>query len=1029
MTPIYLQGVEITNFRAFGERFALKLHNGPSVLLLVGQNGLGKTSFFEAIEWCLTDGVRRLDGLPNNEQSKGPSRYSHWNGGEQGEVCRVLLEFGENAEARMERCVPSTGDGNKRAIHLLAAKPDLNAEADLAQYLHLTHFFTQSQELRFASRDSDDRWECIRGPAGVERPNLLYQRFANPGLSRAFNQVVDRKQRELAEGKEMLEKWLGLLKSRDSIQALVRSGGVKSADELDSQIRALECAIKSSPETQVWPNGIEAMDERLRALADWMEAEKIDIGTEERKLERAQMVLQEWDEAVKSRVGVQASEGSLLETLAATQAHVTSIEKDLENVCVQLELARNLSRSTQDNVTRQSSLLEAMKRRPEEKSALLELEAKVQTLRHGLIVSKERLESLQKSLRDHKSLQNQSAEYIGLCAVTRQLIVRYGKWKASNLLVQNQTQPLAEKENELSQTEERLKSLAAKLSEEKEQTESADFRLQALATQSSEMQQALTRIAAHLTEEAIVCPVCRTDFPPGRLKRLADEAAKLSDANLAEAQQAQELRRKKIQELEEDLESAKRRIVDLKTAIGEIRTMQEGIETERKVLAEDLLPLGIQLLEAQQALQGRIETLEAEQNKIQERIGTFEPVQNQQSVIDHLVQEIQSMEKEKESKEQQLTVLSHRLRATEALLQESTIALDRLPELTTEQDGFLQIAFQEHAKAEQARGEIESRNLSLQRDIADAREKMALAQGALDAKKARLEEIENRLNEIRDQWQKAGFLEVPALEALCAFTRDLQLRKEKLSEWFAAHELAYDSFRKLQKADDLQDLEAQVNKELAANKAKTEDELTKQLEEKVGKARQTVEDAEGAKEFRTCLQQELKDISETYSSTVIKPLDARNEGFLRVLSCFPKHDVSLRPSTQRAKQNLALSVNMGSGAKGTDASFGARYLLSEGELSALSLSLLLSMSTAYQWSKWRALLLDDPVQSNDIIHVAAFYDLMANLVKEEGYQIIVSTHDASLADFARRKLESARIVCKTCQFQGITPKGVVYTEF
>jgi DNA repair exonuclease SbcCD ATPase subunit len=52
--------LSIKNFRGYG-KFELELPAHPCVVLLSGPNGLGKTSLFEAIEWCLTRSVKRLD--------------------------------------------------------------------------------------------------------------------------------------------------------------------------------------------------------------------------------------------------------------------------------------------------------------------------------------------------------------------------------------------------------------------------------------------------------------------------------------------------------------------------------------------------------------------------------------------------------------------------------------------------------------------------------------------------------------------------------------------------------------------------------------------------------------------------------------------------------------------------------------------------------------------------------------------------------------------------------------------------------
>ncbi|KZE73930.1 hypothetical protein AV545_13625 [Paenibacillus jamilae] len=66
---MYLSEVKIKNFRGYGENLNRSDHffvfdelDNPLVLFH-GFNGHGKTSFFEAIEWCLTDTVVRLEKL------------------------------------------------------------------------------------------------------------------------------------------------------------------------------------------------------------------------------------------------------------------------------------------------------------------------------------------------------------------------------------------------------------------------------------------------------------------------------------------------------------------------------------------------------------------------------------------------------------------------------------------------------------------------------------------------------------------------------------------------------------------------------------------------------------------------------------------------------------------------------------------------------------------------------------------------------------------------------------------------------
>jgi DNA repair protein SbcC/Rad50 len=100
---------------------------------------------------------------------------------------------------------------------------------------------------------------------------------------------------------------------------------------------------------------------------------------------------------------------------------------------------------------------------------------------------------------------------------------------------------------------------------------------------------------------------------------------------------------------------------------------------------------------------------------------------------------------------------------------------------------------------------------------------------------------------------------------------------------------------------------------------------------------------------------------------------------------------------------------------------------SEGQWAALAVSMLCAASLTFPWSRWKALVLDDPLQHNDSIHAAAFADLMGNLVTAEGYQILLSTHDVAQAEFLLRKFRSRRIPCTTLSLLGIGKEGVEWS--
>jgi ABC-type nitrate/sulfonate/bicarbonate transport system ATPase subunit len=101
-------------------------------------------------------------------------------------------------------------------------------------------------------------------------------------------------------------------------------------------------------------------------------------------------------------------------------------------------------------------------------------------------------------------------------------------------------------------------------------------------------------------------------------------------------------------------------------------------------------------------------------------------------------------------------------------------------------------------------------------------------------------------------------------------------------------------------------------------------------------------------------------------------------------------------------------------------------VITEGQLAANGFSILCAASVAYPWSTWKALLLDDPLQHNDIIHAAAFVDLMRNLVEQKGYQLLMSSHERSEAEFISRKFDAAGIPCSVLELTAPSRAGVNY---
>lgn len=106
-------------------------------------------------------------------------------------------------------------------------------------------------------------------------------------------------------------------------------------------------------------------------------------------------------------------------------------------------------------------------------------------------------------------------------------------------------------------------------------------------------------------------------------------------------------------------------------------------------------------------------------------------------------------------------------------------------------------------------------------------------------------------------------------------------------------------------------------------------------------------------------------------------------------------------STHKLQPKLITEHRHGGESGGTPGS-----MLSAGNLNTAALTLFIAMhlavSNALPW-----LILDDPVQSMDDVHIAQFAALLRTLSKEHGRQIMIAVHDRQLFEYLRLELSPA----------------------
>jgi hypothetical protein len=85
-----------------------------------------------------------------------------------------------------------------------------------------------------------------------------------------------------------------------------------------------------------------------------------------------------------------------------------------------------------------------------------------------------------------------------------------------------------------------------------------------------------------------------------------------------------------------------------------------------------------------------------------------------------------------------------------------------------------------------------------------------------------------------------------------------------------------------------------------------------------------------------------------------------------------------------------------------------QFVFSSGQRRATGLAFLLSVNLALAWSRWRSILLDDPVQHVDDFRAIHLAEVLAHLC-QSGRQIVCAVEDSALADLMCRHLPSSNL--------------------
>lgn len=1012
---LFLERVRISNFRAYSPDFEVALPAGPGVTVLSGPNGLGKTSLFEAIEWALTGNVRRLSTFTKN---KLDPRCLVRRGS--GNTCEVSLVFSGDVHVRRLLTVGATTTvvGSELAevagtVGVADSRWRVTAD-NLADYLHLTHFHPQAAELRLVSGKPGDRWLRISPLAGADRFDRFRAnlRNARTGLTK----VISEREKVVFLAEERAQSWkhrVGNLRALSAMDravhgalsppvafeallptALLLGQSIDAVDRDSSESVAKLLANLKTGLEQVLSSG-NAIEARLSALGElpsaWMSA-RASLGAIRERQENAQKRQQEaaFRAANSARVVEERASEQLRVAAASTQAeqrHRLAVslqlnEHELVRVKEQLTALEAQQEQLQIAINaKQLDLQSAV-------AALRQVEADVATMR-----------ALQDSIKSAQTALSHLAEAQDL---DRQLA--------------QQQMRVAAKASQLGIIRDGVAALEIELRATKEQRASIVSQLDAEASRLGELSQLVAAIATHLFDYDETCPVCKTDFPGGGLRERALQQIASASAAMAEFQQ--------------ELQVAERNVVYLESRVSELAAQRHAAEQE----VASLSAISAQLMTRIGVLRSSpvIGQIEGAESRLMSELA------DRESELAAILLRIEASPKENElaavlaAARTGLTELSRDLDASRAQFaklsaERSGLAAKignarRVLELSEDIDlaALVRSCAQTLASAESERlAVVDASNVAKAENEVDAQEVQSahlLAVGLA----AEANRVEGEIASMRARWSQAGLGDDPSEMALQNAILSLANQQAVFAEASLALKVIAAGLEEWQRLDMTRKLEAELGAE--ANGASIDDH-TDRLRDDVVTAQHLLQAARDAHDASDKLAAAVKEIGDDFGSSAIAPFGEVFKSFLCALVRDSRfHRVSPEFGRVRGGGNvLYFNLDLGEPTSG----FQVEMVLSEGQLSEVSLAAMLAASCIYPWSRWRGMLLDDPTQYQDLTHTTSLFDVLRNLALDAGFQVVVAVHDRGQADFLVRKLVSASVPYVECEYLAMGPQGAL----
>lgn len=966
-----LNSISISNARRFGENVQIEFGEGATIIL--APNGTGKTTLFEALELAVTGSIKRLEKCPEAIIRDGVEKMS------------VHLDFDENKYCEVEYYREGMQKKYGDYIKLFG-----EAENSSLPYLYrLTHYLEQRGKEWLIEKDDKSVGSLLRQlPIGSELQLILSKKQS--ALKIIAQQEADSEYKYKCSEKN-LSNFLDLINKKENYSL---NNKLISINEIWTSIQEIDGKVGDGRNiNEIEFDYVNSCYERTKLTIDRKYEE---IGSYLVKLIKLQDRVVFYNENVKILFEKQEQTTSISKELLDIEARINITKQEVCEKNNSINIIKNNIVSLNIKLTILTNMFHKKENLEQKKKEFLEIDNIMDDLKedYNNFVKKvaeseqlkDRYEINIKEIESQKNKLNRNNEELYSVRKWEQLI-------ETNRIIHEEVSKLCE-ENKI--YEEKKTSIEDRLEGVEKTYNTKKSELSLMNEASDAIQNAIEIIAKNVNQNQKKCPVCQAEYTGNELFERIEKS--LNSINPIIPNLIEEER--KALEILDEIKNEKKIITYKLDSISiELNNKNNYIENNDKSIR-----MYKSNFENCKTFMDARTYLEEENTLITQRIEQLSKIMGQVK-LEKIIEEINLNllhKKEIERRMVDLNSKNHELHNEIGLIEK-------------------EIEILKNSKVEESKDEI-IQGIYVQQDL-EMKEK-----NKLDNLELKLFEIESTRNEknnliiqiretlsliksnqegVNTEWNQLGLDGIPNSERLQALYKEVELIKKDLILKKEQLNVIEQNLVNWKIANQYHEIEKCI-KEIRGDHSEEEyiEILKKDTQEKhldlinIGEKKQAVtEFLQNAVYQSEHIDEQINTINEPWkrllNRIVINPL----------ISSAPL----LKNSTSR---NLPIAKTYASiHNKNVD----IVDIASEAQLSDLQLTLLLSMANKYQWTKWKALLLDDPAQHHDLVHASSVFDVLRDYIVDFNYQIMMSTHDSSQAHFFNRKLENEGISSKIYQ--------------